>query len=60
MNIIMIQKPALHCLIPHCHGACCYVPADQTDIRRTWERAVPKWWEQKPQTHDAMERPSHA
>jgi len=37
MNIVTILKPAPHCPIPFghpCHRG--YVPADRTDIRRTW------------------------
>jgi len=41
MNIHEIPKPHPHCPIPHGHP--CYrgyVPATQTDIRKTWERSA--------------------
>jgi hypothetical protein len=44
MNINTIPKPHPHCPIPHGHP--CYrgyVPAAQTDIRRTWERSAARY-----------------
>ncbi|WP_448506589.1 hypothetical protein [Immundisolibacter sp.] len=37
MNIIVINKPAPHCLIPYWHPCYLgYVPAEKTDIREDW------------------------
>lgn len=39
MNITVIRKPAPHCPIPYGHSLYTgFVPADETDITKTWHR----------------------
>ncbi len=41
MNVIVIKKPEPHCPIPYGHPLFAgFVPAEQTDVRRTWARSV--------------------
>jgi len=60
MNIHEIPKPHPHCPIPHghpCHRG--YVPATQTDIRKTWERSADRIQDDYELTDalDYLERP---
>jgi len=44
VSIVIIQKPAPHCPIPADHPLFDgYVPAEDTDIRRTWAKAAPRY-----------------
>jgi hypothetical protein len=44
MNVTVIQKPAPHCPIPFGHPLFAgFVPAKETDIRRTWARSAPQY-----------------
>ncbi len=39
MNTMTIPKPHPHCPVPEGHACYIgYVPAEKTDIRRTWQR----------------------
>jgi hypothetical protein len=41
MNVNVIQKPLPHCPIPYGHPLFTgFVPAAETDIRKTWQRAT--------------------
>lgn len=56
MNTMTIPKPHPHCPIPEGHACHIgYVPAEKTDIRRTWQRCNESYGDD----YDLTDRSAH-